>query len=139
MEEILVAKKSVLCICFLFSLIILAYNFILCSGRRSSAVAKRQGVGSHTGGSSAGGTSRPLANNPMSQGQSADNTGSSGGSSTGESGGGGGGGGGGATGGNRNGEDSVQFSSTGKLLIFILCSQHSTDSQILWLCSEQSS
>lgn len=81
------------------------------SGRRSSAVAKRQGVGSHTGGSSAGGTSRPLANNPMSQGQSADNTGSSGGSSTGES----GGGGGGATGGNRNGEDSVQFSSTALL------------------------
>lgn len=114
---------------------ILACNFIPCSGRRSSAVAKRQGVGSHTGGSSAGGTSRPLANNPMSQGQSADNTGSSGGSSTGES----GGGGGGATGGNRNGEDSVQFSSTGKSLIFILCSQHSTDGQILWLCSEQSS
>lgn len=54
------------------------------SGRRSSAVAKRQGVGSQTSGSSAGGTSRPLANNPMSQGQSADNTGSSGGSSTGE-------------------------------------------------------
>ncbi|XP_029650609.1 E3 ubiquitin-protein ligase TRIP12 isoform X2 [Octopus sinensis] len=89
------------------------------SGRRSSAVTKRQGLGSHTSGSSAGGTSRPLANSPMSQGQNTENTGSSGGSTVGENaggcGGGGGGGGGsgaGATAGNRNGEESVQFSST---------------------------